>query len=324
MNVVVAGATGFVGSALVRELSKRGDSVLVLTRNPQGRPMSRLTTLRGVTALGWNAQPSTDAAFIAAVGAADAVVNLAGASLFAKRWTPEWKRQIHDSRVISTRALVEAMEATSRSPLALVNASGVGIYGSRGDELLDESAPPGDDFLARLCVDWEAEAVRAEEQGVRVVCLRQGIVLDGDGGALQQLMRPFRFFVGGPLGTGRQWMSWIDRADLVRLILFAIDHPTLSGPVNAVSPDPRRNADFSRVLGKTLGRPSWLPVPSFALRLALGEFGETLVHGQRAFPKAALEQGFAFERGRLEESLEALVGQSSNAAIGTGSAARNR
>lgn len=305
MNVVVAGGTGFIGSALVKELSEHGHSVAILSRNPEGKRASELAPLPGVNPVGWDAKGAGDASFSAAIGAADAVVNFAGAPINEGRWTDARKEVLRKSRIDSTRALVQAMSKVNRKPGVLINASAVGYYGYRGDEVCHEDSAPGDDFLARLCADWEAEAAEARKLGVRVVSLRTGMVLAPRGGALEKLKLPFRLFVGGPFASGKQWMSWIHQRDLVRLVLFALDNEELNGPVNATAPDPRRNRDFAKAIGKAMKRPSRIPTPGFALRLALGEFGHSLTQGQRVLPIAAQNAGFEFKYPTLEAALEA-------------------
>lgn len=303
MNVVVAGGTGFIGAEVVKKLASEGHSVAVLSQHPSGRKAQQLECIPGVSVVGWKARPLINSPFVAAVSGADAVINLAGAPINEGRWTPKRKQQLRNSRLDSTRALVLAMKSAQHKPKVLINASAVGYYGYRQDEECNEEFEPGSDFLAQLCVDWENEAALAQDFGVRVVMLRMGMVLDQGGGALGKMLIPFRFFAGGHFASGTQWMSWICRHDLVRLILHALQNDQLSGPVNATAPDPRQNRDFAHTLGKLLKRPSWLPVPAFMLRLALGEFGHTLTQGQRVVPRAALESGFEFEHPKLEMAL---------------------
>jgi uncharacterized protein (TIGR01777 family) len=279
MKIAVAGSRGLIGAELLRELRERGDEVVALPRRGTAR-----WSLEGI----------------------EAAVNLAGASIGGKRWSPEYKKEILDSRVLSTRELVEAMSRAERKPLVLVNASAVGFYGGRGDELLDESAGPGADFLAGVCQEWEAEARKAEDLGVRSVQPRTGVVLSARGGALQQMLPPFKAFVGGPLGSGQQWFPWIHIADEVAAIMRAIDSD-LRGPVNLASPGIVTMKEFARALGKALHRPSWAPVPAAPLKILLGEFALVLLEGQRAVPKKLIDAGFKFRFPDLEAALGDLL-----------------
>ncbi len=293
MKVLIAGATGFVGARLVLRLLERNDQVLVLTRDP--------AKVKAGTPLSWDA-------FIQAPPAeVDAVVNLSGENLFARRWNSEFKELIRNSRVEATRRLVAAVGTGEFRPKTLVNASAIGIYGPHGDETLAEDASAGSDFLSGVCRDWEAEARTGEEKGMRVVLLRISVVLGRDGGALRQMLPPFKMFAGGPVGSGAQWFSWIHIDDLVGLILLALDHPQVTGPLNATAPDPRTNREFSAALGRALGRPSWLPMPGFALRLLVGEVAEIILAGQRVLPKRAQELGFVFRFPTVDAALADLV-----------------
>lgn len=300
MQVLVAGGTGFIGRALVQELLAAGHGVVVLTRRAvkEGALFPPPVTIRR-----WSPREPLRPSLLAG---ADAVVNLAGASI-ARRWTQAAKREILSSRTETTAALVKAMQASSSPPRVLVNASAVGYYGPRGDEFVTETDPPGEDFLARVCREWEAAATAAEAAGVRVVRLRIGLVL-GRGGALARMSLPFRFFVGGPIGSGKQWMPWIHIDDLTGLIRFALEEDSLRGAVNGTAPNPVRNRDFARTLGRVLRRPALLPAPAFALRLVFGEMAEMLLTGQRAIPKAALAAGFRFRFTELEPALRAIYG----------------
>ena len=284
----------------MRALVARGDDVTALTRSVQSPSSRALAAQGGVRLVAW-----TDD-WRPLVSGVEAVVNLAGEPVVGRRWSSEQKRRILASRVDATRSLVEAMRAAPTPPTVFVSASAVGFYGARGDDALDESSPAGADFLARVCVDWEAEAMKAPER-VRTVLLRIGIVLGEEGGSLAEMVRPFRLGAGGPIGSGRQWVSWIHRDDVVRLVLHALETPGIVGALNATAPAPVRQADLARGIGRTLGRPSWLPVPKFALRLALGEVATMLVEGQRVFPKRALASGFQFAHTDLEKSLKELL-----------------
>jgi len=244
----------------------------------------------------------------AAMPETDAIVNLAGESIASGRWTAARKAAIRSSRVEATRALVDAAAAASPRPKVLVNASGVGYYGAHGDEPLDETAAAGTDFLARLCVEWEAEARRAEALGVRVVVVRLGVVLAPDGGALSAMLLPFRAGLGGPIGGGRQWMSWVHRDDVVGLLREAVGNAEYAGPVNATSPNPVTNRDFTRALGRVLHRPTVLPVPGIGLRLLMGEMATMLLTGQRVLPKVAERRGYAWQQPELPAALERCVG----------------
>lgn len=289
MRVLVAGGTGFIGAPLCRALRAAGHEPTVVSRDPAHAEEA---------AVGWDALG-------AAVAAADAVVNLAGESIAGGRWTEERKRALRESRIGTTRALVDAMAASPRRPPVLVNASAVGYYGARGDEALDESAAPGPGFLADVCQAWEREAQRAEASGTRVVRLRLGIVLAADGGALARMLPAFRAFVGGPVGHGRQWMSWIHRDDATGLVLDALENAGYTGAVNATAPQAVRNRDFARALGRTLARPAWLPAPAAALRLVLGEMADMLLTGQRVLPQAAERLGYHWRYRELEPALRA-------------------
>jgi uncharacterized protein (TIGR01777 family) len=299
-RIVVSGGTGFIGSHLVKALAARGDEVTVLSRKPE--LIARQFGASGVRGAGWGSGVGDLASHLSGQ---DAVVNLAGERAVGVRYTEERKRRIVESRVGTTRAIVEALEAAEPRPASFVSASGAGYYGARAPDLrLDESAPAGDDFLARLCVDWEAAAHGAERHGVRVVILRFGIVLAPDGGALEVMARPFRAFVGGRIGSGQQVVSWLHLEDALAVLLAAIDDERLSGPVNAVSPNGATNAQISREIGRILGRPAWLPAPAFALKALFGEGAEPILTGQRAVPGVLEARGHAWHFAELGPALE--------------------
>jgi uncharacterized protein (TIGR01777 family) len=295
VQVLVSGATGFVGRHLVERLRARGDDIVAVTRDAA---KAQRVLGEGVRAVSWQDDELRDA-----VGLSQALVNLAGEMIFGRRWSAAQKQRILGSRVEATERLVAAIAPDGPKPAVLVSGSAIGYYGAHGDEELDEDTPPADDFLADVCKRWEGAALKAEEAGVRTVLVRTGIVLGRDGGALKQMALPFRLFVGGTVGSGRQWFSWIHIDDLTGIILHAIDSESLRGPVNATAPEPKTNADFSKALGRALGRPSWLPVPAFALRLLIGEGANFILTGQRVLPKRALASGYSFTYPTADEAL---------------------
>jgi uncharacterized protein len=306
MKIVITGATGFIGSALVGALRARGDEITALSRDA-ARARGVLGDVAVVTA-----DLQAPGPWIAALAGADAVVHLAGESIAGRRWDARQKQRLRDSRVEATRTLVEAiagLPAASR-PRALISASGADYYPFAPDTELDddevtERDPPGDTFLARLCRDWEAEARGAERAGLRVVCMRTGLVL-GPGGALAKLTTAFKLFVGGRLGSGHQWVSWVHRDDAAGAYLAAISDDRYAGPINLVT-DSVRNAELSRAIGEALGRPSWLPVPGFALRAAVGELAEYLLRGRRVVPRRLRELELTWQHPSLAAALADLV-----------------
>jgi uncharacterized protein (TIGR01777 family) len=296
-RVVVAGGSGFVGRGLVEELAARGYEVAVLSRRP-GRAVAGLPESARV--VGWEADWAGE------LPGAAGVVNLAGASIGGGRWTAQRKQAILSSRVETTGRLVDAIRAlpASRRPPVLVSASGIDYAGDRGEEPVTEEAEPGDSFLAGVCVAWEDAARRAEALGVRVVLMRTAFVFGRGAPAVRLLALPFRLFVGGPLGSGRQWFPWISLEDTVRLYALALERHSLTGPVNAVAPEQVRQRELARELGRVLRRPAVFPTPAPLLRLALGEQADLLLHGQRAEPRKALEAGFEFRHPLLHATLE--------------------
>jgi uncharacterized protein len=301
VRVTVTGATGLIGSRLVRELGARGDEVTVLTRSPE---QARERLGGAVEAVAWD--PQTGPAPAAALAGRDGIVHLAGENI-AQRWTAEIKRRIHESREQGTRALVDGIRAAEPRPRVLVSMSGVDYYGDRGDELVDEDAPPGDGFLARVCVAWEREAEAASELGVRVVRTRNGVVLDRRGGALAKMLPPFRLGAGGPVAGGRQYMAWIHLDDMVGMIVRALDDENWTGAFNAGAPEPVTNAEFSKALGRALHRPAVAPVPGFALRLLYGDMAQLITDGRRLVPRRALELGFRHRHPDLDEALRSAL-----------------
>jgi uncharacterized protein (TIGR01777 family) len=296
MNVVVAGGTGFLGSALVQRLRGEGHRVKVLTR--QTRYPDDVSWVPDGSVKSW----------ASVLDDADVVINLAGESIAGGRWTESRKVRIRDSRIRATRSLVAAIQQAARRPSAFLSGSAVGYYGPRGDEPLTEQSPAGDDFLAAVCRDWETEALRAAGT-TRVVLLRTGLVLEKDGGALPQMALPFRLFAGGPAGSGRQFYSWIHRDDWIAMVAWAMTTGNVSGPMNVTAPTPLTNRDFSRTLGRVLHRPSFLPAPAFALRIVLGEMADgLLLTGQRVLPALAQSQGYMFRYPTLEPALRAIYG----------------
>ena len=291
MRVLLAGGTGFIGDPVARALRAAGHEVTIVSRRPGYVPAK---------AIAWDA-------VAAAMPETDAVVNLAGAPIAEGRWTAARKAAIVTSRVDATRALVEGMRTASARPRVLVNASAVGFYGPHGDDVLDEAAPAGDGFLADVCRRWEAAAFHARALGVRVVALRIGVVLGPGGGALGKMLIPFRACLGGRLGGGAQWMSWIHRDDVVGLVLAALGGDALAGPVNATAPAPVRNREFTRTLARAVHRPAVVPAPAFALRLALGEMADMLLTGQRVVPAVATAAGYTFRFPDLAAALAASV-----------------
>jgi uncharacterized protein len=293
MHVVVAGGSGFLGRALVARL-RNDRTVKVLTRQPRpGEPDD----------VPW-APDGTAGSWAHVIEGAQAIVNLAGEGIADRRWTDARKAALRTSRLDATRSLVAAIDAASTPPAILVSASGVGYYGFRGDEVLDEQAPPGTDFLAKLCVEWEA-AARAASGRTKVAVVRSGLVLDPSGGALKRMLLPFKLGVGGPIGSGRQYFPWIHRADWVGLVAWLVDR-TPTDRFNATAPETVTNGEFARALGRALHRPAVLPVPAFALRLALGELSDALLTGQRPIPAHAQALGFTFNFPTIEGALRDL------------------
>ena len=311
MKVVMPGGSGFLGRALADALLQDGHEVVVLTRALQPGVVVHEagTGLPGLSNAGWRPD-GTDGAgqWAAVVDGADAVVNLTGESIAARRWSTAQKTRIRDSRVLATQSVVGAIRVAANPPATLVNASAIGYYGNRGDEELDEASSAGDDFLAGSCVDWEAAAREAEASIHRLVILRGGVALDRNGGPLERMVLPFKLFVGGPLGSGRQYISWIHRADWVDLVRWVLATPTAAGVLNATAPAPVTNLEFSKALGHALDRPSFLPTPPFALRLALGELADALLlGGQRVLPSKALELGFSFRFSTITHALVSIL-----------------
>lgn len=301
MKILISGSSGFIGTALVEALAHGGHTVCRLVR-PQS---ARLGGPQG-RAVRWD--PLSGEMDSAAAEGTEAVVNLAGASIAEGRWSDARKRVLRSSRVDATRQLVSALFRLARPPQVFVSASAIGYYGDRGDEELAEQSPAGNDFLATLARDWEAEATRAARFGARVVLLRFGLVLARHGGALPRMLLPFRLGLGGRLGSGKQWMSWLTLTEVVGIIRYALGTAALRGPANAVTPNPVRNADFTGILGRVLRRPTLFPAPAVALRLALGEMAQALLlSSQRVLPRELEELGYGFEQPRLEPALRALL-----------------
>jgi uncharacterized protein (TIGR01777 family) len=312
MRIVIAGGTGFLGSPLAEGYAEEGHDVRVLTRSlreGESRHDSG-TGVPGVTRVGWQPEGRTGR-WASALDGADAVINLAGASIGDRRWTPQRKALIRDSRIVPTRSLADAVSNLAKPPAVFVSASGVGYYGTANGAPKTESSPAGDDFLAGLCQDWEAEAGRAQSPSTRVVPIRSGVVLERTGGALVRMMMPFRFFAGGPVGSGRQYMSWIHRIDWIEMIRWIVETPAISGPVNATAPVPVTNREFARALGRAMRRPALLPAPGFALKLMLGEMaGPLLLTGQRAIPQRAFDHRFHFRYPEIDLAFRGMFGES--------------
>ena len=302
MKVLITGGLGFVGTQIAIRLLGKGHEVTIVDKAPQPRddtPDQAKYVSADTTAPGpWQRDVSKQ----------DVVINLAGVSIFS-RWNDETKKLIHDSRILTTRNVVEALPAGKET--LLCSTSAVGYYGFRGDEELTEEGSPGDDFLASLSVDWEAEAHKATGKGARLVITRFGIVLGKTGGALGQMIPAFKKFVGGPLGSGKQWFSWIHMEDLLNAFLFVMDNKEISGPVNFSSPNPVINKDLGKALGKVLGRPSFVKTPGFMLRMVLGEFGSVLLEGQKVIPAKLMKHGFYFHYPEIMGALEEAVGKES-------------
>ncbi|HKW89135.1 MAG TPA: TIGR01777 family oxidoreductase [Candidatus Acidoferrales bacterium] len=301
MKILVSGSSGFVGTALCASLRR------------EGHTLGRLTRSGSITASGYadeaiRWEPPTGSLDLAAMEAADAVVHLAGASIASGRWTQAKKELLRASRIDSTRHLVGGIAKLKHKPRVFICASAIGYYGDRGHEILTESSAPGNDFLSRLCVEWEAAASEAERIGIRVVMLRFGIILDAHGGALPRILLPFRFGAGGRLGSGKQWMSWIALEDVVAIIHHAIGNDSLRGPMDTVSPNPITNIEFTKIVAKVLHRPALFPAPRFALRLALGEMADALLFSsQRVIPEKLAELRYSFRHPDLQEALRSIL-----------------
>ena len=300
MKVLVTGGTGFVGQHLTSRLIQEKNEVTIMTRSLKGSEKNP----PGVSFL--QADPTQKGAWQESIKNYDVIVNLAGASIF-NRWTEEYKKLIRESRMRTTRNIIEGLPSRLDRKMTLFSTSAVGYYGFHGDEELVEEFPPGSDFLARMAIDWEGEALKAAGKGARVVITRFGIVLGDKGGALSQMVPLFKKFVGGPIGSGKQWFSWVHIKDLVEAFVFLIKHPEITGPVNLCSPNPVRNKDLAKALGGVLHRPSLMPAPGFMVKLVLGEFGSVILEGQKVIPRRLLDHGFVFQYPEIGKALQNLL-----------------
>jgi uncharacterized protein (TIGR01777 family) len=301
MNILLTGGTGFVGSTLTKKLTNKGHKVTILTRAiKKGRSLPE-----GASFLEGN--PTKAGPWQEKVAQHEVIINLAGASIF-KRWNKDNKKEILDSRTLTTNHIVEALAERKGKETCLLSTSAVGYYGFHGDEFLDENSPPGNDFLAYVTSEWESAALNAKKFDVRVVLCRFGIVLGKHGGALSKMVPVFKRWLGSPLGSGKQWFSWIHENDLVNIFLFLLEHKNLEGPINCTAPNPIRNKELTKILGEILQKPTFMPaVPDFVLRLIMGEFGNVLLKGQRVLPKKLLEEGFRFNFPNIKEALQDLL-----------------
>ncbi len=299
MRIAITGASGFIGRILADHLWTRRHHLILLSRKPP-----RSSNLTQQEWIAWN--PGAPGAWEQAIEGVDGIINLAGEPIAAKRWSDLQKEKIRYSRIESTKALVRAIAKAKQKPKFLISSSAVGYYGARGDETVTEDTAPGHDYLSRVCVDWEKEARNAESYGVRVVLVRTGIVLDKGKGALAKMVVPFKCFVGGPLGSGNQWMPWIHIEDQIALLLFLLENQSARGPFNATAPNPVTMTEFCKMLGTVLNRPSWASVPGSMLTLLVGEMAEMLLNGQRAVPQAAMKLGYEFKYPHLLPALESL------------------
>ena len=308
MKVAIAGATGFVGSRLVERLHSEGHSVLVLARDSERArrvfPASAYPNLEIVAYT-----PAESGEWQNSIAGCDGVVNLAGVPIAEERWTAARQQAILDSRKLTTAKLAEAIALANPKPSVLVSASAIGYYGTSETAEFDENSPAGNDFLAAVCKDWETAAQPVKNAGTRLAILRFGIVL-GKGGALAKMLPPFKLFAGGPIGTGKQWFSWIHRDDVVNLILYALQNPQVEGVLNATAPNPVRMSELCQTLGAVLQRPSWLPVPGFALELLLGDGAKVVLEGQKVLPKRTLASGFQYQYPNLKSALEEILSRS--------------
>jgi uncharacterized protein len=308
MRVIITGGTGLMGKILVPELYQNGYEVVVLSRNPASHSNSFPAQ---VQLHGWDARSADRWGHLA--DGAGAIVNLAGENLagygfFPKRWTESRKTLIRESRLQAGQAVVEAVSAAEKKPAVVIQASAVGYYGPLGDEIVTEDHPPADDFLARICVEWEDTTRAVETMGVRHLAIRTaGFLLSKDSGALPRLILPMKLYTGGPMGSGKQWYTWIHPVDAARAIRFLIENESVKGPVNLVSPEPLRNKDFSKAVGAALGRPSWLPIPGLAFDLAFGDVASVVLTGQRVVPARLQETGFSFDHTEAVEAIKDLL-----------------
>ena len=296
MKILIGGSHGLVGTALVKSLETQGHEVFRLVRHA---PTAK-------TEVEWS--PDRYGIALARIEGFDAVVNLAGESIAEGRWTEDKKRRIRESRVKGTKLLGDALANLTVPPKTFICASAIGYYGNRGEEILTEGSAPGDDFLAEVCVEWEKATALATEKGIRVVNTRFGVILDTNGGALKKMLPPFRLGLGGKIGSGKQWMSWISLDDVVGALNFALDNGALAGPVNFVAPNPVTNAEFTKTLGKVLSRPTLFPIPAFGIKLLFGEMGEALLlGGQRVAPERLMATGYTFQHAQIEAALRDIL-----------------
>ncbi|MGD0624786.1 MAG: TIGR01777 family oxidoreductase [Thermodesulfobacteriota bacterium] len=302
MKILITGGTGFVGTHLCARFLQDGHEVTILTRSRKGpeEGPAGISYLPG--------DPTQKGPWQEAIQNHEVIVNLAGASIFS-RWTAKQKKAIRESRVSTTGNIVEGMPSHPEKKITLFSTSAVGYYGFCGDEELVEDSPAGSDFLARLAVEWEGEALKAKDKGARVVITRFGIVLGEKGGALSQMIPLFKRYMGGPIGSGKQWFSWIHIKDLAAAFVFLMKPPEISGPVNICSPNPVRNRDLAKALGRVLHRPSFVPAPGFMLKWVLGEFGSVILEGQRVIPRWLLDHGFVFQYPDIDKALQSIVGR---------------
>jgi len=305
MKVAITGATGFVGSLLVQQLHGKGHKIVVLTRNTAfAQKVFPSEAFPNVEIVAYT--PNTSGSWQSVIASCDGVVNLAGEPIGEGRWTPERKQEILNSRKLGTQKIVEAIANANPKPTVLINASAIGYYGTSETANFDETSQSGNDFLAQVCQAWEAEATKVKDAGVRLVILRFGIVL-GNGGALGKMIPPFKLFAGGPIGSGRQWFSWIHVDDLVNLIMQALTKSEIEGVYNATAPNPVRMADLSQTLGQVMNRPSWLPVPAFAIEALLGDGAIVVLEGQQVLPKRTVETGFEYKYPNLQSALRQIL-----------------
>jgi uncharacterized protein (TIGR01777 family) len=303
-RIIITGATGLIGKKLTNALIDRGDEVIVFSRDAE---KAKSIFPKAIDCVEWNYKKPEQ--WKSKLENSDAVIHLAGINLFAKRWNNDFKKTVLESRKLSTNNLVEAIKSVGKKPEVFISASGIGYYGDCGEAVLDETSPKGNDFLADVCDVWESEAQKIGDYGIRNIQIRTGLVLSPEDGVLKQMLLPFKLFIGGPLGNGRQWWSWLHIDDIVGIYLYALDNSRLQGPLNAASPNPLRMKEFANALGKVLKRPSLFPVPKFVLKIVIGETTEVVTASQRVDVKKIFESGYRFKFDNLEDALRDLLKQ---------------